>query len=113
MLKRVVHPGSILRDELEELGVAPAEFARRVDMPAGRVDAILDGARPVDADTAPRLGHWFGVDPQFWLNLRAQFDLARADTETGGAIRRLPTRADLPPRAAPLGAARAAPASEA
>ena len=44
-------------------------------------------------DTALRLGHWFGVDPQFWLNLQAQFDLATADRQVGAIVKELPTAA--------------------
>ena len=50
------------------------------------------GKRSVTGDTALRFGHWFGVEPQFWLNLQAQFDLVAADQQAGAAIRRLPTR---------------------
>ena len=97
MFKRAVHPGEVLKQELEELDVSPTEFARRIDVPPNRVSQILSGKRAVTGDTALRFGHWFGVDPQFWLNLQAQFDLAIADRETGDAIRQLPTRTSLPP----------------
>jgi antitoxin HigA-1 len=91
----VVHPGGILKDELEELGVTPSEFARLIDVPPNRVSQIIAGKRSITGDTALRFGHWFGTDPQVWLNLQAQFDLAVADRQIGEAIRRLPTRAGL------------------
>ena len=47
-------------------------------------------------DTALRFGHWFGSDPQFWLNLQTQYDLIQAGQETGAEVRHLPTRADIP-----------------
>ena len=97
MFKRTVHPGEILKDELDELNVTPTEFARQIDVPPNRISQILAGKRAVTGDTALRFGHWFGMDPQFWLNLQAQFDLAVADRQTGDAIRHLPTRATLPP----------------
>jgi antitoxin HigA-1 len=100
MFKRVVHPGSILKDELDELGITPTEFARQIDVPPNRVSQIIGGKRAITGDTALRFGHWFGVDPQFWLNLQVQFDLAMADREMGKVIGRLPTRGDLPSRAA-------------
>ena len=100
MLKRAVHPGRILQDELAELDVTPTEFARQIDVPANRISQIIDGKRSITGDTALRFGHWFSVEPQFWLSLQAQFDLVCADKETGDAIRRLPTRANLPPRTA-------------
>lgn len=99
MFKRTVHPGEILRDELEELDMSLTEFARQIQVPANRVSQILAGKRAVTGDTALRLGHWFGMDPQFWLNLQAQFELAMAERQTGEAIRHLPTRATLPPAA--------------
>ena len=76
MLKRVVHPGVVLAGELEELGVSRAEFARQIGTPANRVSRIIAGKRSVRAETALRFGHWFGVEPQFWMNLQRQFDLA-------------------------------------
>ena len=75
MLKRAVHPGRILKDELAEFSVTPTEFARQIDVPANRISQIINGKRSVTGDTALRFGHWFGVEPQFWLNLQAQFDL--------------------------------------
>ncbi len=98
MFKRMVHPGAILKDELDELRITPTEFARRIEVPPNRIRQILSGKRSITGDTALRLGHWFGTDPQFWLNLQAQFDPAVADRQTGSEIRHLPTRAGLPAR---------------
>ena len=99
MLKRAVHPGKILKDELADVGVTPTEFARQIDVPANRISQIINGKRSITGDTALRFGHWFGVEPQFWLNLQAHFDLVCADREAGDAIRRLPTRAGIPSQA--------------
>ena len=96
MFKRAVHPGTILKDELDELGITPTEFARQIDVPPNRVSQIISGKRSITGDTALRFGHWFGVDPEFWINLQAHFELATADKETGEAIRKLPTKASLP-----------------
>ena len=93
MLKRAVHPGRILSDELAEMGVTQATFARQIDVPPNRVSQIIAGRRSVTGDTALRFGHWFGVDPQFWLNLQTQFDLAAAERRAGAAVRELPTAA--------------------
>ena len=90
MFKRAVHPGEILKGELEEFGVSPTEFARQISVPANRVSQIISGRRAVTGDSALRFGHWFGVDPQFWLNLQSQFDLAAADKRVGEEVRRLP-----------------------
>lgn len=94
MFKRTVHPGVILRDELDELGITPTEFARQIDVPPNRVSQIIAGKRAITGDTALRFGHWFGMDSQFWINLQAQFDLAIADQQAGTTIRRLPTTRD-------------------
>ena len=99
MFKRAVHPGVILKDELEELGITLTEFARQIDVPANRVSQIISGKRAITGDTALRFGHWFGTDAQFWINLQAQFDLAVADQATGEEIKKLPTRASMPARA--------------
>ena len=96
MLKRAVHPGEVLKDELEGMGIAPTAFARQINVPPNRVGQIIAGKRSVTGDTALRFGHWFGVEPQFWLNLQTQFDLVAADQQAGSAIRRLPTAALLP-----------------
>ena len=74
MLKRAVHPGSILKDELAEMGVTQATFARQIDVPPNRVSQIIAGKRSVTGDTALRFGHWFGMDPQFWMNLQEIVD---------------------------------------
>ena len=82
-VRGAVHPGEVLKGELEELGITPTELARQIEVPANRVSQIIAGKRSVTGDTALRFGHWFGVDPQFWLNLQAQYDLVQADRETG------------------------------
>lgn len=93
MFMRAVHPGVVLKDELEELSITPTEFARQIAVPPNRVSQIIAGKRGVTGDTALRLGHWFGMEPQFWLNLQAQWELVQAERETGEAIRHLPKRA--------------------
>ena len=96
MFEKAVHPGIILKDELGELGISPTEFARQINVPANRISMILNGKRAISADTALRLGHWFGNEPQFWLNLQNQFDLVAAKKETGGSIEVLPTQENMP-----------------
>ncbi len=93
MFLRAVHPGLILKDELNEIGITPAEFARQIDVPPNRISQIISGKHSITGDTALRFGHWFGINPQFWLNLQTQFELARADKKMGETIRHLPTRA--------------------
>ena len=100
VLKRALHPGGILKDELAELGVTPTEFARQIDVPPNRVSQIINGKRSITGDTALRFGHWSSVEPEFWLNLQAHFEPARAEEESGEHIRLLPTRENPPPQAA-------------
>ena len=91
MFKRAVHPGVVLKEELAEFGVTPTEFARQIDVPSNRVSQIIARKRSVTGDSALRFGHWFGVDPQFWLNLQSQYDLVVAERGLGDAVRELPT----------------------
>lgn len=71
-----IHPGEILKEEfLEEYGLSQYELAKRVGVPAPRINAIVLGKRAVSADTALRLGRFFGNSPQFWLNLQNHYDL--------------------------------------
>jgi addiction module HigA family antidote len=90
---RAVHPGEVLKDELEELNVTPTEFARQIDVPPNRVSQIIAGKRAVTGDTALRFGHWFGTDPQFWLNLQSAYEIRIAEGKAGREIARLPVRA--------------------
>ena len=89
MFRRAVHPGEILKDELAEFGVTPTEFARQIGVPANRVSQIVAGKRSVTGDSALRFGHWFGVEPQFWLNLQSQYDLRVAEAKVGDEVRGL------------------------
>jgi addiction module HigA family antidote len=78
MAKKIqpVHPGEILLEEfLEPLGVSQYRLAKEVDVPPRRINEIVHGDRAISADTALRLGRYFGVSPMFWLNLQTRFDL--------------------------------------
>ena len=93
MFKRAIHPGVILKDELEELGVLPTELARQIQVPPNRIGQIIAGKRSLTADTALRLGHWFGVEARFWLNLQTQYDLTIAEQNIGTEVQDLPSTA--------------------
>lgn len=90
MARPAIHPGEILADELEEIGVTPTELARAIDVPPNRVTQIIQGRRGVTGDTALRLGHWFGNAPQFWLNLQSAYELRMAMAKAGKEIAKLP-----------------------
>jgi addiction module HigA family antidote len=87
MGRPAIHPGEILKDELEFLEMSAAELARALDVPANRVSQILAGKRAITADTAVRLGYWLGTGPELWLNLQRQYELRLIEETDGTAIR--------------------------
>ena len=93
MPRTPIHPGEHLAEELRELGVSPTELAARIAVPADRVAAVIDGRRPITADTALRLAHWFGTSAEFWLNLQKLYELRKAEARIGHKIEKLPCRA--------------------
>jgi addiction module HigA family antidote len=92
MARRPIHPGEFLADELEELEISAAELARRLHVPANRISQILAGKRDVTADTALRLGRWFGTGPAIWLNLQQAYELDVARQQLGDAIEAIEPR---------------------
>jgi len=96
MTRPAIHPGEILADELQDLGVSLTELARQIEVPPNRISEIIRGRRSITGDTALRLGHWFGTTPQFWANLQTAYDLRLAAQRAGEAIATLPTRHDSP-----------------
>ena len=74
-----LHPGELLKDELQEINVSLNELARALRVPMNRVSAIVNGKRAITVDTAMRLARYFGTSPQYWLNLQNAFDLETAD----------------------------------
>jgi antitoxin HigA-1 len=86
---RPVHPGEILREDyLAELGISANALAKALHVPAPRVNEIVRERRGITADTALRLGRYFGTTPQFWLNLQSAYDLRRAEIAAGRRIER-------------------------
>jgi addiction module HigA family antidote len=69
------HPGVLIADMLEELGITQVELAKRLGIPLQRLNTIVKGKRGVSADTALRLGKVFGTTPELWLNLQMAVDL--------------------------------------
>jgi addiction module HigA family antidote len=90
MARTPIHPGEHLAEELKELGLSAAELGRQIDVPVNRVTGIINGQRSVTADTALRLGHWFGTSPEFWPNLQTLYELRLARQDVGDRVRRLP-----------------------
>src|ERR1700736_1335772 len=94
MARTPIHPGEHLAEELKELGISAAELSRQIDVPVNRVTTIINGQRGVTADTALRLGHWFGTSPEFWLNLQKLYALRLARKEVGHQVTKLPRLTD-------------------
>lgn len=89
-----IHPGEILREEfLVPLGLKPYSLAKALHVPRTRIERLAREEVPVTADTALRLGRYFGTGPEFWMNLQTAFDLATTLTER-------PDLADIVPREA-------------
>jgi len=71
-----IHPGEILMEEfLEPMGVSQYRLAKDISVPPRRINEIVHGKRSITADTALRLGRFFSMSPQFWLNLQTRYDL--------------------------------------
>ena len=81
-----VHPGEVLAEELDELGLSANALAKALDVPTNRITAILREQRGVTADTALRLARYFGTTPQLWLNLQNAYELRVAEIESGPEI---------------------------
>ena len=74
-----IHPGELLRDELNEIGLSLNELARALRVPMNRISAIVNGKRSITVDTAMRLARYFGTSLQYWLNLQNTYNLEVAD----------------------------------
>ena len=97
MSRPPIHPGEILADELEGIGITATELSRQLNVPQNRMSQIIAGERGITGDTALRLGHWFGNSAEFWLNLQAAFDLRVAAAAVGAKIQALPVSPLLTP----------------
>jgi addiction module HigA family antidote len=87
MPRTPIHPAEHLAEELRELGLSATELARQIEVPTNRITGIIKGHRAITADTALRLGHWFGTSAQFWLNLQQIYEVRRAEAFRPSAAR--------------------------
>ena len=78
-----IHPGRILKEELEARGLSANRLALDLGVPANRITGILNGKRAVSADTALRLARYLGASARFWVNLQSHDDLEVAERERG------------------------------
>ena len=77
-----IHPGEILLEEfLRPMGISQYRLAKDISVPQRRISEIVQRKRSITADTALRLGRFFGMEAQFWLNLQSRHDLLQAETE--------------------------------
>lgn len=83
---RPIHPGEILREEMEELNLSARQLATSLHVPTNRVTAILNQRRAITADTALRLSRYFGTTAEFWMNLQAAYELRQTRLKHGAKI---------------------------
>jgi antitoxin HigA-1 len=88
------HPSHLLKRELNARELSANRLALDIDVPSGRITDILNGRRSITADTAVRLGRYFGNSAQFWLDLQSQYDIAVVERERGVEITRRVRPAD-------------------
>lgn len=84
------HPGELLSEILEELGLSQASFSRTIGVSPMRISHVVAGARPVTAEFALLFGQAFGQSPQFWLNLQSAYDLRIAEKQMGRRLKTVP-----------------------
>jgi antitoxin HigA-1 len=83
-----VHPGETLAEEMAARGLSANALALKLRVPANRITEIVNGERGISAETALRLGRYFGTGARFWVNLQARYELAVAERELGAKIDR-------------------------
>ena len=77
-----IHPGEILLEEfLRPMNITQYRLAKDISVPQRRISEIVRGKRSITADTALRLGRFFGMEAQFWMNLQTRYDLLQAEAE--------------------------------
>jgi len=92
MARTPIHPGEILADELEEIGLSAKKLADVIEVPPNRLYQLLAGKRSMTADTALRLSQYFGMSADFWMNLQTAYELDLARQQMGKVIQRIPRR---------------------
>ena len=82
-----VHPGEILKETLEDLGISMNRLAQALHVPANRISGIVAGQRAITGETALRLARYFNTTAGYWIGMQAQFDLETARDEWDAKIR--------------------------
>lgn len=84
-----IQPGEILLEEfLKPMGISQYRLAKDISVPPRRINEIVHGKRSITADTALRFGRFFGMSPQFWLNLQNRYDLETTEDSLAGRLDR-------------------------
>jgi len=77
-----IHPGEVLyKDFMQAMGISARRLAADIDVPPSRISEVVNGHRPITADTALRLGLYFDMEPRFWMNLQTEYDMRMATRE--------------------------------
>jgi len=82
-----IHPGSFLREIIEELNISQAKFARAIGISPMRISHVIHGTRPITAELALLFGRAFGQSPQYWLNLQVDYDLKTTEKTMGKQLK--------------------------
>ena len=90
-----IHPGAILKETLDDLGISMNRLSQALHVPANRISAIVAGERSITGETALRLARYFNTTPGYWMGMQAQFDLETASDEWAAKI-----QAEVSPRRA-------------
>jgi addiction module HigA family antidote len=95
-----VHPSEVLREEfLRPLNLSPYAVARAVGVPRTRIERLANERTPITADTALRLGRYYGTSAAFWMGIQSQYDLERAEDELGATLRKIAPAGEAKPAA--------------
>jgi antitoxin HigA-1 len=95
-----VHPGEVLREEfLRPMNLSAYAVARAVGVPRTRIERLSNEQTPMTADTALRLGRYFGTTAAFWMGIQTQYDLERTEDELGTALHKIAPAREVNPAA--------------
>ena len=83
-----VHPGVYLKELLDELKLSQYRLAKDLGIPAMRINYVINGKRPVNAELALRLGRYFGQEPRYWINLQSRYDMDKTEDALSDQVAR-------------------------